>query len=171
MKAAGHDVRRDDPFAEQQTFGSMFQPCVAAGLIEAQALAGYRVHPVYLQGSPHVPPRWEVVPDAMQAMFDLLRGEKDPAVRIVLGHWMFGYIHLYPDGNGRMARFLMNTMLAAAGYPWTVIRVEDRDAYMGALESASVHMNIGVCRLPCRAHEMVDGAGGRHDNGKEMRER
>jgi fido (protein-threonine AMPylation protein) len=129
--------------AHRDWYREMFQPCVAAGLIEAQALAGYRTHPVYLQGSRHVPPRWEVVPDAMQAMFDLLQGEKDPAARIVLGHWLFGYIHPYPDGNGRMARFLMNAMLAAGGYPWTVIRVEDRDAYMAALESASVHMNIG----------------------------
>jgi Fic family protein len=90
-----------------------------------------------------VPPRWEVVPDAVEAMFDLLEGEKEPAARIVLGHWLFGYIHPYPDGNGRMARFLMNAMLASGGYPWTVIRVEDRATYMKALESASVQMNIG----------------------------
>jgi Fic family protein len=79
----------------------------------------------------------------MEAMFDLLQDEKEPAVRIVLGHWLFGYIHPYPDGNGRIARFLMNAMLASGGYPWTVIRVEDRAAYMKALESASVQMNIG----------------------------
>ena len=36
----------------------------------------------------------------------------------------------YPDGNGRMARFLMNAMLASGGYPWTVVRVEDRDPYL-----------------------------------------
>jgi hypothetical protein len=33
-------------------------------------------------------------------------------------------------------------MLASGGYPWTVIRVEDRTAYMKVLESASVEMNI-----------------------------
>jgi Fic family protein len=55
---------------------------------------------------------------------------------------MFGYIHPYPDGNGRIARFLMNSMLASGGYPWTVIRVEDRDAYLSALESASVGGDI-----------------------------
>ena len=42
------------------------------------------------------------------------------------GHWLFGYIHPYPDGNGRMARFVMNAMLASGGYPWTMIRVRDR---------------------------------------------
>ena len=129
--------------AHREWYREMFQPCVAAGLIEAQALAGYRNHFVYLQGSRHVPPRWEIVPDAMDAFFDLLENEKEPAARIVLGHWLFGYIHPYPDGNGRMARFFMNATLASGGYPWTVIRVEDRAAYMKALESASVHTNIG----------------------------
>jgi Fic family protein len=46
------------------------------------------------------------------------------------------------DGNGRMGRFLMNVMLAAGGYPWTVIPLQQRDAYMAALEQASVGQNI-----------------------------
>lgn len=46
------------------------------------------------------------------------------------------------DGNGRMARFLMNLMLASGGFPWTVIPVEERDAYMQALERASVNQDI-----------------------------
>ena len=41
-----------------------------------------------------------------------------------------------------MARFLMNAMLASGGYPWTVVRVEDRDKYMSALESASIGSDI-----------------------------
>jgi fido (protein-threonine AMPylation protein) len=140
---AGADAATLVSSAHRDWYREMFQPYVAAGLIEAHALAGYRTHFVYLQGSRHVPPRQEVVPQAMEAMLDLLAGEKEPAVRIILGHWLFGYIHPYPDGNGRMARFLMNAMLASGGYPWTVIRVDDRAAYMKALESASVDMNIG----------------------------
>jgi Fic family protein len=46
------------------------------------------------------------------------------------------------DGNGRVARFTMNLMLASGGYQWTVIRVEDRDQYMAALESASVSDDV-----------------------------
>ncbi len=61
----------------------------------------------------------------------------EPAVRTVLGHWLFGYVHPFPDKNGRIARFLMNTLLAAGGYPWTVIRVEHRTEYLGTLETSS----------------------------------
>jgi fido (protein-threonine AMPylation protein) len=124
-------------------YRELFQPCVAAGLIPASALAGYRNDAVYLRTSRYVPPRWEAVRDAMPALFGLLENESDPGVRAVLGHWMFGFIHPYPDGNGRMARFLMNAMLAAGGYPWTVIRVEDRTPYLTALDSASISQDIG----------------------------
>ena len=79
----------------------------------------------------------------MSTFFELLRDETEPSVRVVLGHFMFVYVHPYPDGNGRMGRFLMNVMLAAGGYPWTVIPVERRDAYMAALEGASVRQDIG----------------------------
>jgi hypothetical protein len=120
----------------------LFAPSVAAGLIGPGALAGYRNSPVFLRGSRHVPPRAEILPDAMPALFDLLEGEKEPSVRAVLGHWLFSSIHPYPDGNGRMARFLMNAMLASGGYPWTVIRVEDRAAYLQALETASIDGDI-----------------------------
>jgi hypothetical protein len=50
--------------------------------------------------------------------------------------------HAYMDGNGRMGRFLMNTMLASGGYPWTVLPVGERAEYMAALEDASVRQNI-----------------------------
>lgn len=123
-------------------YRELFQPCVATGLIPASALAGYRNDAVFLRGSRHVPPRWEAVRDAMPALFELLEKETEPSVRAVLGHWLFGHIHPYPDGNGRMARFLMNAMLASGGYPWTVIRVEDRAGYLAALESASTGQDI-----------------------------
>ena len=78
----------------------------------------------------------------MNAYFDLLKGEKEPSVRAVLGHWLFGFIHPYQDGNGRIARLVMNAMLASGGYPWTVIRVEDRVSYLKALDSASIGADI-----------------------------
>jgi len=123
-------------------YRELFQPSVTAGLIEAGTLAGYRNTPVYLRGSRYVPPRWEAVRDAMPAFFDLLEKEPEASVRAVVGHWLFGYIHPYTDGNGRMARFLMNVMLASGGYPWTVIRIRDRKSYLSALDRASIEMDI-----------------------------
>ncbi|MCG7980749.1 MAG: Fic family protein [gamma proteobacterium symbiont of Clathrolucina costata] len=123
-------------------YREMFAPSVTAGLLRAADLAGYRNGPVYIRRSMHVPPSCEAVRDAMPAFFDLLRDETDPSVRVVLGHFIFVYIHPYMDGNGRIGRFLMNVMLASGGYPWTVVPLQRRDAYMDALEQASVNHNI-----------------------------
>lgn len=123
-------------------YRDLFQPAVTAGILDPVQLAGYRTNPVYIQNSRHVPPRAQSVRQAMPALFDLLEQEEHPSVRAVLGHWLFGYVHPFPDGNGRVARFLMNAMLASGGYPWTVIRTEERDRYMAALEAASVEQDI-----------------------------
>ena len=90
----------------------------------------------------HVPLNRDAMRHVMPAFFDLLWEETHPAVRVVLGHFLFVYIHPYMDGNGRIGRFLMNVMLASGGYPWTVIPVSDRNAYMNALERASVEEDI-----------------------------
>ncbi len=58
-------------------------------------------------------------------------------MRAVLGHFFFVYIHPYMDGNGRLARFIFNAMLLTGGYVWTIVPLEQRKAYMTALEQAS----------------------------------
>ncbi len=123
-------------------YREMFAPSITAGLLKPAELAGYRSGQVYIRRSMHVPPQWNAVRDLMPAFFEVLTEEADPAVRVVLGHFIFVYIHPYMDGNGRTGRFLMNVMLASGGYPWTVIPLEKRDDYMAALEQASVSGNI-----------------------------
>ena len=78
----------------------------------------------------------------MPAFFELVKAEENAAVRVVLGHFIFVYIHPYMDGNGRTGRFLMNAMLASGGYPWTIVPLEQRNDYMAALEEASTNQNI-----------------------------
>jgi Fic family protein len=134
----GNIVRED----HRDWYRELFAPSVTAGLLRPADLAGYRNGQVYIRKSMHVPLNRDAVLDAMPVFFDLLRDEPDPAVRAVLGHFVFVYIHPYMDGNGRIGRFLMNVMIAAGGYPWTVIPVPRRDAYMAALETASVAEDI-----------------------------
>ncbi len=123
-------------------YREMFGPSVTAGILKASDLAGYRNGDVFIRRSMHVPPKPESVRDSMPALLEMLAEENEAAVRVVLGHFIFVYIHPYMDGNGRMGRFLMNVMMASGGYPWLVIPVEQRAKYMAALESASVGGDI-----------------------------
>lgn len=126
----------------QDWFRAMFSPSVTAGIIQAHQLAGYRSHNVYLRGSSHVPLPPHAIADAMDALFECVSEEPDARVKAILAPFLFTYIHPFPDGNGRTARFIMNALLAESGVPWTVIPVARRDEYMNALEDASQHENI-----------------------------
>ena len=123
-------------------YRQLFAPSVTVGILKPSDLAGYRNNQVYIAQSMHTPVNREAVRDTMPALFELLEAEKEPSVRAVLGHFIIVYIHPYMDGNGRIGRFLMNSMLVSGGYPWTVIPVEHRDRYMKALEAASVGQDI-----------------------------
>jgi Fic family protein len=123
-------------------YQALFGPSVRAGILKASDLAGYRNDQVFIRGALHVPLSKEAVRECMPVLFGLLEAETEPQARAVLGHFAFVYIHPYMDGNGRLARFLMNLMLVPAGYVWTVIPVERRAEYMNALEQASSFANI-----------------------------
>lgn len=153
VKQAVHEVLSGELLSEgspaatshrylQDWYRALFGASVQAGILEPADLAGYRNRPVYIRGSRHVPPPHEALMDCMEVFFDLLQMEESAAVRAVLGHFVFVFIHPYPDGNGRVGRFLMNLMLASGGYPWTVIRLSRRDDYLAALEQASAGQDI-----------------------------
>jgi hypothetical protein len=123
-------------------YRKLFGASITTGLLKPSDLAGYRNSDVFIRRSMHVPPNADAVRDSMPIYFELLREEKEAQIRVVLGHFIFVYIHPYMDGNGRMGRFLMNAMLASGGYPWTVIPTASRTEYMKALEAASVNQDI-----------------------------
>lgn len=118
-------------------YRELFAPSVTAGILKPADLAGYRTQQVCIRGSKHTPFNPDAVRDAIPVLFDLLKNEPEAIVRAVLGHFFFVYIHPYMDGNGRIGRFLMNTMLISGGYDWTIVPVEKREQYMAALEKAS----------------------------------
>lgn len=123
-------------------YAALFSASVTSGLVAPTALAGYRNAPVFIRGASHIPPPHSHLMDAMDEFSDCMRREASPVMRAILGHFVFVWIHPYPDGNGRLARFIMNASLVAAGYPWTIIRVENRDRYVAALAAASDNNNI-----------------------------
>lgn len=123
-------------------YRQMWMPFVTAGILRASDLIGYRRGQVYIRGSKHIPLNPDAIADSMQVLFELLESEPDARVRTVLGHFIFVFIHPYMDGNGRMARFLLNAMLASGGYAWTIVTLERRNEYMRALEKASVAGDI-----------------------------
>ena len=59
-----------------------------------------------------------------------------PAVVAALFHHKFVAIHPFDDGNGRLARILMNLILMQNGYPPVVVKQDNRDTYYGLLSQS-----------------------------------
>ena len=135
---AGEVLRRQ----LQTWYRQLWAPSLRAGIFKPADLAGWRAWPIYIRNSEHVPLAFEAVRDAMPVLFELLAEEQEPQVQAVLGHFVFAFIHPYMDGNGRLARFILNLMLARGGWPWTIVTLDARKQYMEALEEASVRKNI-----------------------------
>jgi len=78
------------------------------------------------------------VSEEMEVFMKWLQSEKElhPIIVSALVHYKFVSIHPFIDGNGRTARLLMNLVLLQHGYPPAVIRVQDRVAYIQAIEKA-----------------------------------
>ena len=78
-----------------------------------------------------------------QAMSDLIdwyrareRGGEHPIIVAATFHYRFVRIHPFDDGNGRMARLLMNMILIKHGFTVAMIRQDNRDEYLDRLEQA-----------------------------------
>ncbi|MCP4131813.1 MAG: Fic family protein [bacterium] len=123
-------------------YQELYSPLVQAQIIKPADLIGYRNQPVFIKNARHIPPPANALIDSMDTLFQLLIEDEHPAVRAVLGHYIFVYIHPYMDGNGRIGRFLMNLMLISGGYNWTVIRSSERARYMKSLNTIAEKSDI-----------------------------
>jgi Fic family protein len=97
----------------------------------------YHRRQVYIAGSEHVPPSPGAVPGRMAEFAEWLArsGDLHPVIRAAHAHFWLVDIHPFVDGNGRVARLLMNLLLLQSGYPIAIIRTEERMAYYDALET------------------------------------
>jgi len=110
---------------------------VFSGVLENAG--NYRDAQVYVEGSGYLPPPAFEVPGLMKELFEWL--EKNPQelrpIEIAgVFHHKLVSIHPFDDGNGRVARLLMNLLLIRHGYPFTVIKRVDRRRYYDTLRKA-----------------------------------
>lgn len=66
------------------------------------------------------------------------RGEMHPVDLAILFHYRYIRIHPFEDGNGRIARLLVNYILTRHGYPMIVVRSRKKQAYLEALHRADL---------------------------------
>ena len=68
--------------------------------------------------------------------------QMSPLEMAALFHYRCIRIHPFEDGNGRMARLLVNYILAKQGYPMIVVQESDRNGYLGALRQCDANTGL-----------------------------
>ena len=105
----------------------------------------YRAVPVRISGSDYSPPAPESVPSEMEEFGAWLvsvsvangtRVVSDAILYAAAAHTWFVSIHPFIDGNGRVARLLMNLVLMRYAFPIAIVTKEDRMRYYDALEES-----------------------------------
>ena len=80
----------------------------------------------------------EETPSKMDELFQIYHDLKNehPVLRAALTHHAFTAIHPFDDGNGRVGRLWANYILLAAGFPPLVVRTQNKEKYLTALQQA-----------------------------------
>ncbi len=79
----------------------------------------------------------DLVPGTLDAGFDLYRSLESPFERAVYMMFLVSEVHPFADGNGRIARVMMNAELVAGGEERIVIPTVFRGNYLAALRALS----------------------------------
>jgi Fic family protein len=140
---------------------------------KAEAQPGaYRRAGVVISGSDLKPPEPLAVPGLMQQLVSWLNRSKqlDTFAFAVVAHHKLTAIHPFMDGNGRVARLLMNLILLKLGYPVVNVRRDDRPRYYEALNFGDVGLYSALIGLTLdRALEVFNEMKRVRDETERMR--
>lgn len=120
----------------------------------------YSRFPRRIAGSPVVFPNPAKVPQLMAELGDWLGATPTTPAAAFDAHFRLVAIHPFSDGNGRTARLLMNLMLLRGGYVPVAVRLEDRKAYLDALEEGSLTGDQGGFQM--LMHKRLDATLGEY---------
>ncbi len=99
----------------------------------------YRKNRVFISGSHYPLPDPERVPDLIKnliATIEKNRTTMHPVLTAARAHLDFVLIHPFVDGNGRVARLMMNLILLQGGFGIALISPILRSDYIASLEAA-----------------------------------
>lgn len=143
-EAAGHGKAYDyiyaaaqgEPISESliQTIHRLFY-----SMIDSDNAGIYRQERVIITGSFYPTPTPAKIPELMSSFANWLSQNEDilhPVEFAAQAHKRFVFIHPFIDGNGRVARLLMNLCLLRNGYTIGIIPPILRNEYIALLEKA-----------------------------------
>ena len=111
---------------------------------DIKGIEGYRKVQVFIQGSEHIPPEPEKVPNLMlYYIYNYEHDEQEIFTKIAKYHIEFEKIHPFEDGNGRTGRLLINYELLKNNLFPVVIEKEDRIRYFEYLRNND---NLGLAK-------------------------
>ncbi len=106
----------------------------------------FRIENIEITGTSYLPPHWQHVPgliyQTLTALNDQIKQtQRTDLLRIVAlatqAHYDIVAIHPFRDGNGRIARCMLNYVFRYFDLPYVIIPVEARERYLSALEAAN----------------------------------
>ncbi len=106
----------------------------------------FRNENIEITGTSYLPPHWQRVPQltyqVLATLNDQIRQtQRTDLLRIATlaaqAHYDIVAIHPFRDGNGRIARCILNYVFRYFDLPYVIIPVEARERYLNALEAAN----------------------------------
>ncbi len=145
------DIASNDLLSEKDL---LYIHSLVYGRVDKNQAGTYRSQRIFLSGSKYTFPKPDELQQLMTEFFDSLpklKKELHPVIFAAEAHKKFVFIHPFIDGNGRVARLLMNLLLIQAGHLTTIIPPVLRNEYIASLEKAHTD-NSDFFELILRCH-------------------